>query len=203
MRSRSILLVVALLQAVLASAASASQHAAERAAAVWVLTNGGRVSLHGVDGAFRSADDLPGAPFEIREVILTGTLVHPRDLKRLGSLRSLRSLALPGTMWNPVCCGKLGNVDDSDRLESLAGLESLESLHLSHHFMSVFKGIRIFDHGIEKITSLKGLRALQLKSTRITGRHLDAFPGLERLDVTQTDVNDEGLLRRDWRRWRG
>ena len=162
-------------------------------AAVWILAQGGTIRIEGSGEQIRSTADLPPGPILIREAVLTGVLVHPRDLERLSTLRGLRSLTLPGTMWNPVCCGKLGNADDSDLIAALAGIESLESLHLSHHFVSVFKGIRVFDHAIEKIAPLKQLRSLQLKSTRVTGAHLDAFELLERLDLTQTDVNDEGL----------
>ena len=194
-RALLILMAAALIRPPAVPAATQSQTSPESRVASWVLSNGGKLSLHGIAGEFRHAADLPAEGFEIREIVLTGTLVHPRDLERLAPLANLRSLTLPGTMWNPVCCGKLGNVDDSDLLESIAGLKSLESLHVSHHFMSVFKGIRIFDHGIEKIKSLSNLRSLQLKSTRITGVHLDAFKHLERLDATQTDVNDEGLRR--------
>ena len=168
---------------------------AERRVAVWVLNQGGTLILHGGQGEIRASAELPDGPFQVREIVLTGTLVHPRDLERLHPLRNLKTLTLPGTMWNPVCCGALGNTDDSDLLAHLAVLESLESLHLSHHFLSVFKGIRIFDHGIEKLVPLRNLRSLQLKSTRATGMHLDAFPDLVRLDLTQTDVNDDGLRR--------
>ncbi|MCY4535957.1 MAG: hypothetical protein OXB91_11380, partial [Bryobacterales bacterium] len=164
----------------------------DRRAAVWILAQGGTVRIEGGE-QIRSASDLPRGPILVREAVLTGVLVHPRDLKHISSLRGLRSLTLPGTMWNPVCCGTLGNVDDSDLIAVLAGMESLESLHLSHHFMSVFKGIRVFDHAIEKITALQQLRSLQLKSTRVTGAHFEAFKNLERLDLTQTDVNDDGL----------
>ena len=172
---------------------AAQQRLDERQAAVWILSQGGTIRLEGSREEIRSAIDLPRGPLSVREAVLTGTLVHPRDLERISALKGLRRLTLPGTMWNPVCCGTLGNVDDSDLIAALAGMESLESLHLSHHFMSVFKGIRVFDHAIEKITSLERLRFLQLRSTRVTGAHLDAFKNLERLDLTQTDVNDEGL----------
>ena len=162
-------------------------------AAVWILAQGGTLRIEGSGEQIRSTADLPPGPILVREAVLTGALVHPRDLERLSALRGLRRLTLPGTMWNPVCCGTLGNADDSDLIAALAGIESLESLHLSRHFVSVFKGIRVFDHAIEKMVPLKNLRSLQLMSTRVTGAHLDAFEKLEQLDLTQTDVNDEGL----------
>ena len=191
MTSRLAFLVAGLL--LIGQSAVAQQQLDDRQAAVWILAQGGAVRIEGSGAEFRSAADLPHGPLKVREAVLTGTLVHPRDLQRISALRGLRSLTLPGTMWNPVCCGTLGNVDDSDLIAALAGMESLESLHLSHHFVSVFKGIRVFDHAIEKLGVLKGLRSLQLKSTRVTGAHFDAFENLERLDLTQTDVNDEGL----------
>ena len=171
----------------------AQQHSDDTEAAVWILAQGGKIRIEGGREEIRSTADLPPGPILVREAVLTGALVHPQDLERLSALRGLRRLTLPGTMWNPVCCGTLGNADDSDLIAALAGIGSLESLHLSLHFVSVFKGIRVFDHAIEKIAPLKNLRSLQLKSTRLTGAHLDAFENLERLDLTQTDVNDEGL----------
>ena len=145
-RSSTILLVMVAI-------AVAPAHADDGAVAAWILAQGGKVRVSGDSREIRSTAALPTGSFAIDGVNLTGTLTHPRDLERLRSLR-LRSLTLPGTMWNPVCCGALGNVDDSDLIAAIAEMHTLEELHLSHHFMSVFKGIRIFDHAIKKLSGL-------------------------------------------------
>ena len=164
----------------------------ERRVAAWALAKGGRVLLHGAQRPLTSAVELPDSELSIHSIDLLGTLISPAELSRLQGLSDLRELTLPGTMWNPVCCGPQGDMDESDELANLAGLTSLESLHLSHHFHSIYKGVSIFDHAIEKISSLVNLTELRLKYTRIQGDSLRPFTKLRWLDLTYTDLNDKG-----------
>ena len=189
--SAGYLLVLA--AAMAASAADLRSEATEERVAAWAISKGGSVVLHGSSEPISAVTQLPAGEFRIHTINLLGTLVEPKELARLRGLGDPRALHLPGTMWNPVCCGAQGKIDVSDELGHLAGLTSLESLHLSHHFHSIYKGISIFDHAIEKIAPLVNLTELRLKYCRVTGANLKPFRKLRWLDLTYSDVNDEGI----------
>ena len=190
--------LLVLAAAMAASAADVRPEATEERVAAWAISKGGSVTLHGPEehGSTEQISvvtELPAGDFRIHTINLMGALVEPKELARLDGLADLRALHLPGTMWNPVCCGAQGKIDVSDEIEHLAGLTSLESLHLSHHFHSIYKGISIFDHAIEKIAPLVNLTELRLKYCRVTGANLKPFKKLRWLDLTYSDVNEEGI----------
>src|SRR5687768_9102621 len=99
--------------------------------AEWIIREGGRVMLNGERTAISSLSALPSADFRITGADLTGTLILPTDMEKLGALKDLRELYLPGPIWNP---GAGSRLDANEQLKFLAGLSNLERLDFSLHF---------------------------------------------------------------------
>ena len=73
----------------------------DRQVAEWVILMGGSVRLEGRDGRIREVTKLPAADFHLELVDLVGTNILPPDLQWLTGLKHLKTLNLPGPMWNP------------------------------------------------------------------------------------------------------
>src|SRR3954447_22960615 len=149
---------------------------------------GGSVRLEGQDGRIRELTKLPAADFHLELADLVGTNINPPDLQRLSGLTRLKTLNLPGPMWNP---GAGANLDYSRELRHLASIRSLEELTFSGTYL---ESIKFEDSGIEAIAALApSLRLLSLEDTQVRGRHLAPFTNLEALDLIYCPVDDEGL----------
>ena len=159
------------------------------------MRKGGSIALHPDALMVWTIAELPGHDFRLQSVNLVGTLVEPRELARLRGLPNLKELYLSGTMWNPVCCGPQGKMDESDELRNLSGLISLEKLHLTHHFHSTYRGIHVRDHAIEHLAPLTNLTELRFKYCRVTTEKLKA--------LHQTPLPRRQLLRHRRRQHRG
>jgi len=161
--------------------------AEDRRVAEWVLFEGGRVGLAGRADFVGDVADLPRADFSIETLDLTGTLIEPPALERIGGLRSLKNLYLAGPMWNR-------NADDgrdhSGDLRAVSGISSLEKLTFSYHFLD---RTRFRDPGLSAIDKLTNLRELSVRQSGIKGHTLSPFRKLEALDVTLTPFDDDGL----------
>src|SRR4051794_21395679 len=94
--------------------------AGDRDTAEWVIRQGGRVILSGNRTTLRTLRDLPAGDLTVTGVDLTGTLIEPKDLERIGALPHLRELYLPGPSFNPASGSRL---DANDQLKYLAGLK--------------------------------------------------------------------------------
>jgi hypothetical protein len=179
---RSVLACLLLCAVITVTAQLASAEPLDRQVAEWVLRKGGSVTLHPDARIVWTIAELPGEDFRLQSVNLAGTLIEPKELARLRGLADLKELYLSGPMWNPVCCGPQGKMDESDELRNLSGLVSLEKLHLTHHFHSTYHGIHVKDHGLEHLAPLKNLSELRLKYCRATAEPLKPFTKLRFLD---------------------
>ncbi len=161
--------------------------ATERETGEWVIRQGGRLMVDGNRTALRNLSDLPQRDFRITGVDLTGTLIDPNDMERIGALTNLRELYLPGPSWNPASGSRL---DANDQLKYLAGLKNLERLHFSLHFLS---NVNVQDKGLAHLTGLTQLKEIRCAQCRISKFSLAAFVNLESLDLTYATFRDEGL----------
>src|SRR5437868_5701777 len=119
------------------------------------MLDGKRVALNDV-GA------LPAGEFGITGVDLTGTLIEPKELERIGALPDLRELYLPGPMWNPASGSRL---DANEQLKYLAGLNKLERLDFSLHFLT---NVNVQDKGLRLLTALPKLKEIRCAQCKIS-----------------------------------
>jgi Leucine-rich repeat (LRR) protein len=160
----------------------------DRQVAEWVLLMGGSVRLEGGSDRIREVTQLPADDFHLELADLVGTNLLPPDLQRLAGLKHLKTLNLPGPMWNP---GAGARTDYSKDLRHLAGLATLEELTFSYTYL---ESIKFQDDGIEAIAALgPNLRVLSLENTQVRGHHLAPFTNLEALDLVYCPVDDRGL----------
>src|SRR5262245_37974968 len=94
----------------------------DRQVAEWVILMGGSVRLEGQEPRIREVTELPASDFHVELVDLVGTNISPPDLARLTGLTRLKSLNLPGPMWNPSAGAR---TDFSRELRHVAGLRTL------------------------------------------------------------------------------
>lgn len=158
----------------------------DRDAARWVIRQGGNVRIADHAGVVRNAADLPGGDITVVAVDLIGTLIDPKDLKRLSGLSDLRELLLPAPSFNPGVGSKL---DANDELAVLSNLHHLEKLWLSLHFLT---DIHVEDKGLAYLKDLTQLRELRLVQTKVKGPGLAPFVNLRALDLGETPLRDEG-----------
>src|SRR5438552_10672498 len=91
-----------ILVSILCCLATASAFAAsDRDLAEWVIRWEGRVVLEGNRQPINDLAQLPEGEIRIAGIDLTGAVMHPSELAKLGGLLSLRELYLPGPIWNP------------------------------------------------------------------------------------------------------
>jgi len=160
----------------------------DRQVAEWVLLLGGSVRVVGGQERVREVTRLPADDFQLELVDLVGTNILPPDLKWLTGLTKLRTLNLPGPMWNP---SSGATIEYSRNLKHLAGIRTLEELTFSYTYL---ESIKFDDAGIEELAPLgPSLKLLSLENTQVRGKHLASFVNLESLDLVYCPVTDEGL----------
>jgi N-acyl-D-amino-acid deacylase len=167
--------------------AAQTAHVNDRGAAQWVIRNGGTVRLADQTRLIRDVADLPEGDFQLEAVDLVGTIINPTELKQLSGLTRLKELFLPGPIFNP---GAGSRLDANDELKALAGLHSLEKLHLSLHFLT---NINVQDKGLAHLKGLENLRELRLTQSRVKGPGLAPFTKLHKLDLNYSTFTDEGM----------
>jgi formylglycine-generating enzyme required for sulfatase activity len=193
---------LALILALVGSAtgwAGAIEPDADRAAAEWVIANGGTIRT--AAGTFGKGDPLGDGPFEITAINLGPTnKTEDKDLVRFRDLTKLNNLSLVNTA-----------IDDAG-LKHLVGLKSLESLYqpdtkvgdagLAHlkdmtGLVNLYlDGTKVMDAGLESLTGMTGLRVLYLRHTQISDaglKHIKAMPGLCWVDLWGTKVTEAGV----------
>src|SRR3954454_8379664 len=160
----------------------------DRQVAEWAILSGGSVLLEGWAERIREVTLLPTEDFRLELVDLVGTNILPPDLQRLNGLERLKTLNLPGPMWNPSSGAR---IDYSRDLRHIAGIRTLEELTFSYTYL---ESIKFQDDGIEAIAALApSLRLLSLENTQVRGHRLAPFTNLEALDLVYCPVDDEGL----------
>src|SRR5688500_7333386 len=73
----------------------------DRQVAEWTILMGGSVRVEGQADRILEVSQLPAGDFQLELVDLVGTNILPPDLQRLIGLKRLKTLLLPGPMWNP------------------------------------------------------------------------------------------------------
>ncbi len=160
----------------------------DRAVAIWVLEQGGRVLVEGQPEPITHFRDLPAAdPLWLRGVDLYGTIIEPKDLEKLSTLTRITELYLPGPSWNP---GAGSRLDANAELRFLSPLRTLEKLHFSLHFLT---NVNVQDKGLEHLKPLTALKELRLSQGRIQKFSLAGFTALEGLDLSYSSATDEVL----------
>src|SRR5262245_59092689 len=138
----------------LLAAAPLTAEPLDRQVAEWVLLMGGTVQIEGlvrIEGQaerIREVTQLPAGDFQLQLVDLVGTNILPPDLKWLTGLTKLRTLNLPGPMWNP---SSGATIEYSRNLKHIAGIPTLEELTFSYTYL---ESIKFDDTGLEELTPL-------------------------------------------------
>ncbi len=158
----------------------------DRGTAEWALRNGGRVRLAGAPWMV-DVQALPAGAFRLDGVDLAGTIVDHKDLKLLSGCTELRELILPGTIFNP---GAGSNLDANKELAALKSLTKLEKFSLSLHFL---ENINVQDKGLKEFANLTQIREMRIAMARVNGTGLASFVNVEKLDLNNTRMNDEGM----------
>jgi Leucine-rich repeat (LRR) protein len=181
---QSMLLRVA---AMLLPAAILCAEDADRKAAEWTLAQGGRVKIAGRANWVREKSELPAGDYAVETLDWLGVNADPPDLERLGGLRHLKALHLPGPFWNRNADSAR---DGSRDMKYLTGIATLEVLTFSDHFLD---RIRFRDDGLDAIAALTGLRELRVRQANVRGAGLRHFINLESLDIELCPVGDQGF----------
>jgi Leucine-rich repeat (LRR) protein len=153
---------------------------AERRAAEWVLSVGGKVTIRMANsGRWIHVDkDLPAGAFHVLHVSVKcyNPQVSDAGLAQLQALPNLERLILEGPQLTD------------------AGLAHLRALPMLG-FLAL-EETRVGDAGIEHLKQLPGLTDLALRGSRASDAglaHLKSLPILRGLDLTQTLVSDAGM----------
>ncbi len=144
---------------------------ADRAAAVWALSLGGKVKI--IRGShhigIKKAINLPAHPFRVSELDLGGLHLRDDDLTRLQSLHSLTWLNLNDCYIS------------DEGLQHLRELTSLKYLDLSH--------TRVEGQGLRHLEALTELIELNLRMCRLTDDGFANLPTLPNLSVLKLATN--------------
>src|SRR5260370_493889 len=168
------------LSVLIASASLLFSEPPDRRVAEWTLTMGGRVGVAGQPSRIQDIASLPSGDIQLEILDWVGMNVDPPDLERLTGLAHLKELHLPGPLWNRNADG---GRDGSRDLRYIDGIQTLEALTFSYHFLD---RIRFKDDGLAEIKDLTNLRELALRQSGITGQALGPFKHLRALDATLT-----------------
>src|SRR5260221_7790437 len=173
-------IIVCCLTAGLAHAAS------DRDLAEWVIRWEGRVILDGHPQPITDIARIPGGEIRIVGIDLTGAVMHPAELVKLGGLLSLRELYLPGPIWNPGGA----NEDATDVFKALATLKNIQKLHFGWHYSSQ---INVKDAEMQELLALAELTDLRCSQCRLTDISLAPLTKLRSLDLGYNTFSDKGL----------
>ncbi len=176
---------------------------AERRAAVWALSVGGkvRVRLPGKVVTLKPGDTLPEAPFTVLGINLVHTRANDEGMKNLRGLSRLETLDLNYT-----------EISD-EGMQHLAGMTKLSGLTLGSHritdagiehikgltrltFLNIGSAVGMSDEGVAYLSRMTELETLLLGGQRITDAGVSRLTGLSklrRLGLNQCKVTGEGL----------
>ncbi|WP_439630328.1 hypothetical protein [Gemmata sp.] len=153
--------------------------AADRAAAEWALSVGGKVYVKDAAGGgeVKDAKQLPVAPFAVTSVFLAYTMAGDAGLERLKGCTSLVSLNLH----------QLKGITDTG-LAHIKGLVGLTELDIA--------GSQVTDAGVEHLKGMTKLVTLSIHDTLITNAaltHIAGFGELTTLFISGTPLTDDGI----------
>lgn len=134
--------------ALLAVGCGFSESPDDRAAAQWVIAQGGTVDLVDQDLPIRDLAKLPAEPFRVDGIDLNERKINEAELAKFIPLKHLRELRLYNT----------GLTDAG--LDHIAQMASLEELEISYNNIS--------DDGIAKLSPLTNLKTLYVRGTGVT-----------------------------------
>lgn len=175
---------------------------ADRRAAEWALSLGGRVQVNGPGNDITAAADLPKGPFTLTWLNLSNTGITDAGLANLRGLEGLATVDLQYTDVGDAGVEQLkglpalqylvlGGTKVTDAgLAHLKGCTALATLSLS--------GLPITDSGLERLRGLKALTYLNLYRTKVRDaglEYLQGLTGLTYLGLSYTAVTDAGLER--------
>jgi tRNA A-37 threonylcarbamoyl transferase component Bud32 len=188
------------------SRAPGGRDEAERAAALWLLSQGGKgVILVGETKAdLTRAQELPAGTFRVVNVFLgPDWRAGDAGLDRLADLPDLRSLKLQGPWVSDASLPRLKGLKSLQRLDLVAtgvtdaGLTHLSALANLTHLMLIQTPVT--DAGLVHLQALRNLHDLELGGTRVTEAgmdHLAALPNLTGLlNLNNSKVTDAWLGR--------
>jgi serine/threonine protein kinase len=181
----------------------ASTLAADRSAAEYVLSIGGRVRVRGEDdpGEYYVSDaaDLPVEPFHLMTIDVSNQPFVGEGISVVSQCRRLRMVRLNHVLLDPTClkylaaCPRLESVSltnmdlQDEALAPLADCRSLTDLSLASTLVG--------DQGLVYFRN-RALTTLNLTSTRVTDAGLENFSRcneLEFLMLSDTAITDDGL----------
>ncbi|TWU05281.1 Serine/threonine-protein kinase PknB [Symmachiella macrocystis] len=176
-----------------------------RAAAQWVLDNGGELHVRGEGGWNQNLDNstkLPQRPFRVTNVNLSNNgMFQPNDLFRLEKLTQIVQLNLNDVQLKDKSMQVLAKMPDIQRLylsrtglgdgcfEGIATLTKLHQLHLPT--------TNITDAGLAKLRHLKKLHLLWILGTKTTDEglgYISQLTTLDDLNFEGTNISDNGLV---------
>lgn len=161
---------------------------ADRDVALWALRMGGYVVLEGSVERIRDVTALPDRDYRIEVLNLIGTNMHPPHMEAFAKLTALRELHLPGPMWNPRAESK---TEYGEEIGHIAGLATLKKLTFSYTFLET---IKFRDDGVARMKALgPTLEELVIRRAQVKGPGLEAFTNLRALDITWTQIQDDGM----------
>jgi len=114
---------------------------------------------------------LPPGEIRIVGIDLTGAVMHPTELVKLGGLLSLRELYLPGPIWNPGGA----NEDAAEVFNALATLKNIQKLHFGWHYNSQINVRDTEMRALMALTEMTDLRCSQCRLTK-SPRHSRKAP---------------------------
>ncbi len=176
-----------------------------RAAAQWVLDNGGELHVRGEGGWNQNLDrstKLPQRPFRVTNVNLSSNgMFQPNDLFRLEKLTEIVQLNLNDVQLSDKSMQVLAKMPDIQRLylsrtdlgdgcfDGIATLANLHQLHLPT--------TNITDAGLAKLTHLEKIHLLWIWETNTTDEglgHISQLTQLDDLNLEGTNISDKGLV---------
>ena len=153
-----------------------------------------------------------GARMKFEEHRLQNLGFHPKRIPPRDSMKSLLAqVALLGDLTKLSLSHCEISDEAFDQLQSMDGLERLQTLSLSHSSVGdeamktvaalpglkelTLTGTHVGDAGVQELSQLQNLEALSLEGTKITNEALEAIaalPRLRALSLEDTQITDEG-----------
>jgi serine/threonine protein kinase/WD40 repeat protein len=179
---------------------------AERKAAEWALSLGGKVRItrpaEAEEHEITRSGDLPAKDFKLVAIELWGKReVNDTGLANIRGLPDLQRLILNGTSVSDTGLAGLKDLPKLAVLDlggtqvtnaGLASLQNLKELAVLH-----LDGVHtISDAGLAHVKDLRRLQILSLRRTSVTGNGLRAIEGLRdlhTLNLSEVPIKDEGL----------
>src|SRR5690242_8299736 len=161
----------------------------DRAVALWVLREGGRVLLDGAVEYTADPFDLPAGQIHLAGVDMHGTVVDPKELEPLSKLTDLREIFLPARVWSPVSDVKSPYSDEM--FDFFKGMKKLEKFEAG---LTPLAWLDLWDVGLARLAPLAHLKDVRVALSTIKNPNcLSSLVNLEYLDLNDTYVTDQTM----------